>query len=116
MALCHFKITRPDLSIKHLYSRSIGRRLTSENFRITSRSKLTLERIYKLQEAGFLGVGQEFHIHSQHDGQEAPAFHEEAPCHFTNDKYEDLGPNPSIPAMKIGFFVYDCESIIDSSD
>lgn len=116
MALCHFKITRPSLAIEHFYSSNIGRSLTADRYKITSRVKLTLERIYLLREAGFLGPGQEFHIYSRHDGQESPDIYDDVPCHFTNERYEDLGPNPEIPAMKVGYFVYECESITDSSD
>lgn len=116
MTLCYFKIPRPDLTIEHLCSCNIGRCLTSSKYRITSRTKLTPERIYKLQEAGFLGIGQEFYIRSQNDGKELPSGYDEAPCHFTNEFYEDLGPNPSIPPMKSAYFTYDCESIIDSGD
>jgi len=118
-----FVMPRPMLTIESTGGRSLGRCYSASGYRVTSLRRISQEGLWQLRELGFLGLGQEFSVASQCDGKEEPGLTVEAPC----VEYDASGkalPGPAInpysglpyEPSKYTYYVYDCESRVDSSD
>ena len=87
---------RPSLVIEHLGGRNLGRCYNAMFYRVTSTQALSRDDLSRLRDIGFLGYGQEFIC-------EGPV------------RYEDAVPT-GIDEDGTPYFVYSCESRVDSSD
>jgi hypothetical protein len=117
-----YRNQRPLLTIEDAGGASLGRCYVAHYYKITSRKKLSREKIYALRAAGLLGFGQEFRINNQCDGSEPPSGHDlvtpvsidsqgiivnESPCDYNGNRYEPI---------KESYYTYHVEDRIDSSD
>lgn len=112
-----YKNERPDIAIRFVSERNLGRCYNAYTYKITSLRRLSKEQILGLRELGFLGSGQEFSISSSCDGKEEPAGHDTVHCveddgtravnPYTGDLYK---PNEE------PFFVYRVTNRVDSGD
>jgi len=120
-----YENTRPMLVVESRGGASLGRCYNACYFRVTSRVKISRERMLKLRDAGFLGFGQEFSILSKCDGSEQPAGHDSLPCvECDSSTGKPTGRAPAInpysgkqyEPIEEAYFVYDVETRVDSSD
>lgn len=112
----YYKNPRPALVIESMGGANLGRCYNSMSYRVTSVEKINRDNLIKLRDAGFLGYGQEFTVHSQCDGKEEPGGYDMIDCHTYNSQGHDLGKDESRQPIKVSYFIYNCESRVDSSD
>lgn len=119
-----YRNTRPELVIELKGERSLGRCYSESNWKITSMSKLTSEKIRELYRSGFLGMGQEFHILSKCDGTESYAGVDLVDCvvvdEDTNEVLSEQAINqytgePYTP-IEMKYYVYNTITRCDSGD
>ena len=114
---------RPHLTIELTGGASLGRCYSASYWRVTSRFRRTREALVGLEKLGMIGGGQEFTIKSRCDGHEPPAGFDEIVC-VELDEAGNALPGPAINPysgepygpVKQEFYVYECESRVDSSD
>jgi len=115
--MSRYRNERPNLAIRFVSERNLGRCYNSYTYEITSLSRLSAEKIRALRELGFLGGGQMFDINSSCDGKEEPAGYDMVHCvnddgtravnRYTGKLYE---------RNEVPYFVYRVTNRIDSSD
>ena len=115
-----YKNDRPNLVIKREGGKDISNCYSVVFFTVTSRQKLSKEKIEKLADAGFLGYGQEFYIRSKCDGNEEPAGTDKVQCVDENTGKQAMNPysDPSMPYpdYEENYYEYKIERRIDSGD
>jgi hypothetical protein len=117
-----FRSPRPRLLVEFLFGVSLGNCYSARRYRVTSTQRMARKEIEALREAGVLGHGQEFYIRSRCDGQEEPAGKDVVPCVTVVDgavvDEPAVNPHTGDPYAPIqcGYFVYEVESRVDSSD
>lgn len=113
---------RPKLVIESKGGANLGRCYNAQYFEVTSTTALCREDLYKLREMGFLGYGQEFHVtgpFSSEPGVPEPTGVDVVQCVDT-----ETGEAPAVnpysgkpyPDHEFPYYVYKCESRVDSSD
>lgn len=135
-----YRNPRPQLSIELAGGANLGRCYSATYYRVTSTRPLDAKTIRSLRDAGFLGYGQEFMFHQRlPDGNKArvpdeldwrttkdvaPSGTEMIPCVEVDDRTGEPTGNPPVnpysgklyEPMEQSYFIYDCESRVDSSD
>ena len=114
---------RPQLSVECTGGANLGNCYNASYYRVTSITPLTKKSILALRDAGFLGYGQEFLLNSPCDGKEVPAGMDLMPCKEMDERTRKIvNENPLSkdgtpkPPIQRPFFVYLCESRVDSGD
>lgn len=113
---------RPDLTVEQVYDSSRGCYHVAR-FRVTSKFRLTRDKLMALRDLGVLGVGQETSISGTCDGSEAPALIVMSEC----IAYEADGsavPGPALnpysgkpyPPTPYDYYIYEAETRCDSGD
>lgn len=111
-----YKNPRPKLTIESTGGANLGRCYNSMSYTVTSTDKLKRDTLNALRDAGFLGYGQEFYIHSKCDGTEEPAGKDTVTCKLVHERTgEVVGEEPE-NTSDFFYYVYHCESRVDSSD
>ena len=75
-----YKDVRPLLAIDFLGEKSLGNCYTGYYYTITSRRKLSAQKIEQLRKLHIISDGQEFAIRSECDGTEEPAGYDTLSC------------------------------------
>jgi hypothetical protein len=112
---------RPNLVIEFVATKSLGRCYSASTFKVTSRRPLKADDLNGLFQLGFLGVGQEFKF----EGPTVAANYKNS----TPTGYDDLQAvnedgsmainkytNQPYAPIKDPYYVYTCETRVDSSD
>lgn len=114
---------RPKLVIEHTGGGQLSNCYDFATWKIISSRRLKKETIVGLSNLGFLGIGQEFYIKNQCDGNEPPAGEDLVEC-VEVDKQGIVVPGvainpytgiPYAPSRQ-PYFEYLCESRCDSGD
>lgn len=124
---------RPLLVIESAGGGNLGRCYSAMSYKVTSKRKLSLAEITNLRESGFLGYGQEFYVnHVNHEGRHVrisglaeiePSGEDVIEC----SEVDHTGKVVACPATnpysgqvytpnKEPYYIYHCESRVDSSD
>lgn len=135
-----YRCDRPDLTIECTGGKNLGRCYNAVYYKVTSARRLLMKDLLLMREAGVLGYGQTFNVkfvdasgvrHSMNrplgvadEEFLPPTFNEEVPCRvfnkLTGKLVDDVAMNPytgqPYKPMQHGFYVYECENLIDSSD
>lgn len=118
-----YRNSRPTLAVEYTGESRLGRCYSEARYRVTSRRRLTSDRLKALFSAGFLGVGQEFGVKSRCDGSEDPAGHDTVPCVVVDSDgvptaEPPINPYSGEPYAPISdpYYVYECYSRCDSGD
>lgn len=114
---------RPDLTVEHMGGRKLGNCYSATNYRVTSQFKLTRDKLLALRDLGFLGMGQDFQIHSKCDGTETTCLTVPAACVAMDSTGKPI-PGPAInpysgkpyEPTSYTYYVYEVETRCDSSD
>ena len=114
----YYKSTRPQFSISITKSSQLRNCYSSTLFKVVSIRPLSSKILSTLNEIGILGFGQEFYIHSKCDGMEECSVFDEQMCvdDETGEMAIDSRTGKPYGSARIGYFVYECESRVDSSD
>lgn len=136
---------RPSLVIEHAGGGNLGNCYNSMSYKITSLHPMTQKELFLLRDAGFLGYGQEFYCYFEKaDGSKVgvpsekdwlpqqyktgkgpePTGIDIVPCVEVDDrtgkvlniKYINTYSGKEVQPTEIGYYVYHCESRVDSSD
>jgi len=133
-----YKHSRPSLVVECTGGRNLGNCYNASYYRITSLQALGRDQIMALREAGFLGYGQEFSFtYKNADGSRGavpdkvdwkikvePTASDTVQCVEVDDRTGEVLRTPSINpytgepdgTTEISYFVYECESRVDSGD
>ena len=119
-----YRSSRADIAIKCTGGASLGNCYSASYWTVTSRHKLTVEKLEGMRKLGVLGFGQEFRILSKCDGTEEAAGHDEVPCsvedRYTGKVLDEPAINPysgePYKPIQESFYIYNCESCCDSGD
>lgn len=130
---------KANLTVEGAGGANLGNCYNAMYFKVTSLTRLDMESLVKLREAGFLGYGQEFDAwYINHEGKKVqvdakvdwqspkiePTGNDLVQCSEVDERSGEVIKTPSInPYTKkedaptlIPFYVYHCESRVDSSD
>lgn len=129
---------RPDLVVESRGGKQLGNCYYASYHRVTSLDPLSGEKLVLLRKAGFLGYGQEFRYEYVNSGggrspvpdkidytyKVEPTGHDVVPSVEVDEFTDEVIRSPSInpysgkedPPSKVPYYVYECESRVDSSD
>lgn len=115
-----WKSPRPKLVIESRGGANLGRCYNAQYFEVTSTTALCREDLYKLREMGFLGYGQEFRVSGPFSDED----HEPTGVDVVQCVNTETGETPAVnpysgkpyPDHEFPYYVYRCESRVDSSD
>ncbi len=124
---------KPQLTIEKAGSKNLGRCYNSSTYKVTSLQALSIEDLVLIRKAGFLGSGQEFMCrYVSNTGTKVPvpakldymSVKDVVPtgCDMVRgteveeDTWMILGPSKCEHMYEVNYFVYECESRVDSSD
>lgn len=117
-----YRNPRSLLTVESLGAKKLGNCYHSYTYRVTTGRRRKMEQLRDII-AGAEGLGQSFEVHSQCDGLEAAAGVDSIPCLGIDEKgevVENPGINPysrePYGPMDQPFFVYTCETRVDSGD
>lgn len=125
---------RSALVIESTGDGQLGNCYSSMTYKVTSRQPLTKDKLVALRELGFLGYGQEFFCYLltpslrqltiAESGTQDPSGHDIVPCSMIDRGNGKIIPGPAInpysglpyPDHQDPYYIYICESRVDSSD
>jgi hypothetical protein len=115
---------RPGFVIENAGGSMLGNCYSQSLYRVTSRVRLSKERLEALYKLGLIGMGQEFYVRSKCDGTEEPAIVDEVGCTTCDENGKPTGEppinsytgQPITGTVPITHYVYDCETRCDSGD
>lgn len=133
------KNVRPSLAIESRGGANLGRCYNASYFDVTSLSPLSMEDLLRLRECGFLGYGQEFMAYQVVNGERISvpksldwktkkdvkeSGHDIVPCVMIDRTTREVVPGEAInpysgkayEPQPVPFYIYRCESRVDSSD
>lgn len=139
-----YRNDRPALTIVNAGGASLGRCYSASYYDVTSTRPLSMEHLIALRDIGFLGCGQEFMAHQVVNeeriavpfkfaewGEEGPQARDvpasgvdKVPCIMVDRRTREVVPGKAINPYsgeeygpnEQSYYVYRCESRVDSSD
>jgi hypothetical protein len=113
-----YKRTRPELAIKYLGEKNLGRCYNGFYYMVTSTRRVSEAQITGLRDLHFFTGGQQFGVNSQCDGKEEPAGIDIVKC--VDEKTGEPATSPYTgklyPDREEPYYEYMIEVRVDSSD
>lgn len=112
---------RPNLVVELIASKSLGRCYSSSTFRVTSRRPLRTDHLEGLFKLGFLGVGQEFSfqgpiVEAGYKNSVPTGYDDIQAVNEDGSIAINKYTNQPYTPIKDPYYVYTCETRVDSSD